>query len=262
MLSVAHNSDCGSHLLPNVTSPDDERKRPVLIVLHQEASTPGRLGRLLTSRGHRLDIRRPRFGDPLPETLAGHAGAIVFGGPMSANDSDAFIRTEIDWLDVPLREGAPLIGICLGAQMLAAKLGQRITSHPEARVEMGYYRIEPTAAGDNLPSGPFPRWVYHWHNEGFGLPAGATCLATGDDFECQAFSYGEAAYGFQFHPEVTYAMICRWTVLGARKLGALNAFEPHHHRASWFLHDAAVARWTSAFLDHWAAPGVMASLRA
>ena len=72
--------------------------KPVLIVLHQEHSTPGRVGHRLTERGHALDIRRPRFGDPLPDTLADHAGAIVFGGPMSSNDDEDYIRREIDWL--------------------------------------------------------------------------------------------------------------------------------------------------------------------
>src|SRR6267154_3878847 len=92
---------------------------PVLIVLHQEASTPGRVGNALRALGHRLDIRRPRFGDSLPETLDGHAGAVIFGGPMSANDPDEFVRQEIDWIAVPLAEQRPFLGICLGAQMLA-----------------------------------------------------------------------------------------------------------------------------------------------
>ena len=74
------------------------RRAPVLIVLHQEHSTPGRVGRLLQERGHVLDIRRPRYGDPLPETLERHAGAVIFGGPMSANDPDDFVKREIDWI--------------------------------------------------------------------------------------------------------------------------------------------------------------------
>src|SRR5262245_59950330 len=76
--------------------------RPVLIVLHQETSTPGRVGNALRSLGHPLDIRRPRFGDDLPETLDHHAGAVIFGGPMSANDPDEYVRREIDWIEVPL----------------------------------------------------------------------------------------------------------------------------------------------------------------
>src|SRR5713101_9369428 len=86
---------------------------PVLIVLHQETSTPGRVGNALLALGHKLDIRRPRFGDPLPETLDRHAGAVIFGGPMSANDGDDYVRQEIDWVEVPLREQRPFLGICL-----------------------------------------------------------------------------------------------------------------------------------------------------
>ena len=82
--------------------------RPILIVLHREQSSPGRIGRLLAARGHPLDIRRPPLGDPLPATLADHAGAVVFGGPMSANDGDRWIQDEIDWIGVPLRGLAAL----------------------------------------------------------------------------------------------------------------------------------------------------------
>src|SRR5947199_8847660 len=85
--------------------------RPVLIVLHQETSTPGRVGNALRALGHTLDIRRPRFGDPLPETLDLHAGAVIFGGPMSANDPDDYVRREIDWTEVPLPEQRPLLGV-------------------------------------------------------------------------------------------------------------------------------------------------------
>src|SRR6266700_4611068 len=96
---------------------------PVLIVLHQETSTPGRVGNALRALGYPLDIRRPRFGDPLPDTLERHAGAVIFGGPMSANDPDDYVRREIDWIEIPLREQRPFLGICLGAQMLAKQLG-------------------------------------------------------------------------------------------------------------------------------------------
>ena len=103
---------------------------PVLIVLHQEHSTPGRVGNALRSRGFPLDIRRPRFDEPLPDTLENHAGAVIFGGPQSANDKDDFIRREIDWLKVPLKEKKPFLGICLGAQMLARQLGAKVLAAP------------------------------------------------------------------------------------------------------------------------------------
>src|SRR5260221_12407165 len=114
---------------------------PVLIVLHQETSTPGRVGNALRALGHTLDIRRPRFGDPLPETLELHAGAVIFGGPMSANDPDEYVRREIDWIEVPLRRQRPFLRICLGAQMLAKQLGAQVAPHHEGRGGGGYYPI-------------------------------------------------------------------------------------------------------------------------
>jgi GMP synthase (glutamine-hydrolysing) len=132
---------------------------PVLIVLHQETSTPGRVGNALRALGHPLDIRRPRFGDALPETLDEHAGAVIFGGPMSANDGDEYLRREIDWIEIPLREQRPFLGICLGAQMLARQLGAPVAPHPEGRVEgrllsdpadRGWPRALPELAGSRL----------------------------------------------------------------------------------------------------------------
>ena len=77
----------------------------------------------MSRKGFSLDIRKPRFGEPLPETMDEHAGAIIFGGPMSANDPDDFIKAETDWIGVTLKEGAPFLGVCLGAQMLVKHLG-------------------------------------------------------------------------------------------------------------------------------------------
>lgn len=222
---------------------------PVLVVLHQECSTPGRVGNALRALGHRLDIRRPRFGDPMPETLDDHAGAVIFGGPMSANDSDEFVRREIDWISVPLREQRPFLGICLGAQMLAMQLGARVAPHPEGRAEVGYYPVRPTQAGLAL----CPHWpdhVYHWHREGFELPVGAELLAEGGDFPIQAFQMGHA-FGLQFHPDVTYAMMHRWTTRGYDRLDAPGARARHHHFAYRAIHDVAERAWLNAFLDVW-----------
>ena len=112
---------------------------PILIVLHQEHSTPGRLGHALQQLGYTLDVRRPRFGEPLPASMAEHSAAIIFGGPMSANDGDDFIRREIEWVGVPLRENKPFLGICLGAQICAKFLGGTVFRHPSGHAEVGYY---------------------------------------------------------------------------------------------------------------------------
>ncbi|WP_374306253.1 glutamine amidotransferase [Methylocella sp.] len=231
------------------------KKPKVLVILHQHCSSPGRIGRILTSLGYALDVRRPRFDDPLPETLEGHAGAVIFGGSMSVNDSEAWIRREIDWIGVALKEEKPFLGVCLGAQMLARHLGHRVCVHPEGRVEVGYYPIHPTEQGHRVCGRRFPDRVYQWHREGFDLPNGADLLASGQDFEAQAFRYGPCAYGFQFHPEVTLPMICRWSARRSERLVAPGARPLHRHLAGWLRHDGAIARWSDAFLRSWVEAG-------
>ena len=240
---------------------DTESSRAILVVLHQESSSPGRIGRMLRLAGMTLDIRLPRYGDPLPANLADYAGAIVFGGPMSANDEDDYIRREIDWIGVPLSAQKPFLGICLGAQMLARHLGHRVYRHPKGRVEIGYHPIRATEAGRGCCEQHFPDHVYQWHGEGFDLPCGATLLAEGREFEAQAFRYG-AAYGLQFHPEVTYAMICGWTVRNHHRLTEDGAHPAHLHRQGWYRHDAAIALWLAAFLRAWLNPSCRAPNRA
>jgi GMP synthase (glutamine-hydrolysing) len=227
--------------------------RPILIVLHQEHSTPGRVGLRLQARGYRLDVRRPRFGDPLPATLSDHAGAVVFGGPMSVNDKDEYLKRETDWLAVPLREQAPLLGLCLGAQMLASHLGAKVGPHPDGMIEVGYYGLKATEAGRRLLD--WPDRVHHFHNEGFDLPAGATLLAEGETFANQAFSYGPAAFAIQFHIELTTAMVNRWTGrIGERaKLPNAQARELHFHGRA--LHDWKTTAFLDRFLDMWLKTG-------
>ncbi|MGL4729264.1 MAG: glutamine amidotransferase [Bosea sp. (in: a-proteobacteria)] len=233
-------------------------KKPILIVLHQENSTPGRIGRFLTERGILLDIRRPRFDDPLPQTMSDHAGAVIFGGPMSANDDDDYIKTETDWIGVCLKQDVPFLGICLGAQMLCRHLGGRVDYHPDGRAEIGYYPLDPTLEGEGLAAAvgfAWPRMVYQWHREGFETPEGACCLAQGgEDFPVQAIRCGGHAYGIQFHPEVTPAMMHRWTIKGAHRLDLPGAQPREAHLDGWYQHDAAVATWLGRFLDMWLAP--------
>jgi GMP synthase (glutamine-hydrolysing) len=240
------------HDAPSIAAQDwpaTSSLRPVLIVLHQECSTPGRIGNALRTLGYPLDIRRPRFGDVLPQTLAAHAGAVIFGGPMSANDPDDYVRREIDWIAVPLLERRPLLGICLGAQMLAKHLGGRVAPHAQGRVEMGYYPIRPTRAGLDVCA-HWPGEVYHWHREGFQLPAVCELLAEGGDFPNQSIRFGNA-FGLQFHPDVTYAMMCRWTASGADHLDMPGARPREQHFAGRACHDVAERAWLKAFLDDW-----------
>ncbi|MBF2033880.1 MAG: glutamine amidotransferase [Leptolyngbyaceae cyanobacterium T60_A2020_046] len=225
----------------------------ILVIVHQETSNPGLLGEKLRSRGYRLEMRCPALGDPLPTCLTSYAGVVVLGGPMSANDDDTlpFIRAELDWLPTVLTADIPYLGICLGAQLLARVLGAQVQPHPTGQREIGYFPLRATVEGRSL----FPEkmWVYHWHGEGFDLPPGATHLATGDTFPHQAFRYGDMAYGLQFHPEISQALIEDWTVRGAEQLTLPGAHSRDRH-----LHDhqrwgRTVDHWLTAFLDRWLA---------
>lgn len=223
------------------------QRRPVLIVLHQETSTPGRVGKMLIQRGFPLDIRRPPLGDELPATLDEHSGAVIFGGPMSANDPDDYIRREIDWIDVPLRENRPFFGICLGAQMLTRHLGGNVATAPCGRVEVGWYPLEPTPEGRALID-DWPDYVYHFHREGFDLPAGATRLATAEVYENQAYRYGDRAWGVQFHGELTRVMMQRWVVHGAERFTLPNAQPGRAHLEGRLKWDAPLRDWMDRFV--------------
>lgn len=222
-------------------------RQKILVVLHQERSTPGRVGQLLVERNFELDMRRPPLGDTLPDTLEDYAGAVVFGGPMSANDTDEFVKRETDWLSVPLKEDKPLLGICLGAQMLVNHLGGTVDSHHAGQVEIGWYPIRATEEGRALMH--WPEMVYQFHREGFSLPRSAKLLATSDTYENQAFRYGRNAWGIQFHAELTRVMMQRWVVRGAQRFELPGAQQGRDHLGGRLIWDTHLRRWLVEFLD-------------
>lgn len=209
-------------------------------------------------RGYRLDIRRPPLGESLPATMDEHDGAVIFGGPMGANDDHDWLREETAWIGTVLDAGKPFLGLCLGAQMLSNQLGGRVYTHQEGMAEIGYYPLYPTAEGEQFSTQTglcWPKNVYQWHRDGFDVPKTARSLARGDIFAEQAFVYGDHAFGLQFHPEVTYAMMCRWTTRAHERMAMPGARSRHEHLDGWFEHDQAVHRWIDGFLDHWLAQG-------
>ncbi len=223
---------------------------PVLLLLHQKSSSAGAVGDWLTDNGYQLDIRHPTLGEELPASLENHAGLIVFGGPMSANDDTPEIRKEISWLTHALEEKVPYFGICLGAQMMVHQLGGQIRPHREGLVEIGYHPIAPTKAGKAL----IPRWPDHcfqWHNEGFSLPDGAAQLATGARFENQAFSWNDHVFGVQFHPEITRTIIRRWSRSAAHMLTKKGAHNAERLLADHQKYEAAQRAWLHDFMTFW-----------
>ncbi len=223
----------------------------VLLVVHSARSQPGQVAEALHAKGWKTRRCCPREGDPLPDDPRALAGAVVFGGPMSANDDATlpFIRDELAWIEKALNVGAPFLGICLGAQMLARVLGGRVAPHPEGMAEIGYYSITPTPAGRALF--PEPIRVYHWHREGFTLPPGAELLATGEIFENQAFRVDDRAYGLQFHPEMRTDILRRWMEVAGHKMGAPGARPKDEQIPAHERYGPAMHAWFDRFVDRW-----------
>ena len=221
----------------------------VLLIVHGDRSSPGRVGRQLRDLGYTLDRCQPSGGAPLPATMDDHVGAVVFGGPMSANDDNLdFIRAELDWIPTALDSGKPFLGICLGAQMLARVLGAKVEAHPAELAEIGYYPVRPLPAGEHL----FDREAlfYQWHQEGFELPRGAIPLATAEAFENQAFHYANA-YGIQFHPEVTGKIMRTWTQVAEHRLSLPGAQPRDEQIRRQHASERHVRGWLRRFLKVW-----------
>ena len=222
----------------------------ILSVVHQENSTTGRVGDVLSARGYELDRRCPSLGDPLPRSLEDHAGVLIFGGPMSANDEHLDgIRAELAWLPTAIGSGRPVVGICLGAQLIARALGARVGPRPDGLVEMGYYEVRPSRAG--RPYFDRPTMFYQWHSESFDLPQGSVHLAESENCAHQAFRYDDQVFGIEFHPEMTREMVDRWSASpkGAPKLELPGAQPREAHLEGYDRYAAGSDRWLIRFLD-------------
>jgi GMP synthase (glutamine-hydrolysing) len=150
------------------------------------------------------------LGQPL--SLDGYAGVIIMGGPQSANDPDPGLMAEMRLVEDAVKGGLPILGVCLGAQLIAKTLGARV--YKNAAEEIGWAQVYLTeAAKDDPVLGRFasPTTFFHWHSETFDLPRGAEWLAYSDLTRHQAFRFGRNVYGVQFHPEIQPAMIVDWS---------------------------------------------------
>ncbi len=230
----------------------------IIFITHSEHADPGAVADALRACGFATEICCPFLGDSLPPLAQGkpegYDAAVVLGGPMGVSDAAemAFLAEEIEWVSAQLERDSPVLGICLGAQMMAHALGAKVWEHPQEAREIGYHPVTATPAG----LGIFPErlTVYQWHREGFDMPAGAELLATGDGgFRNQAFRHGENGYAVQFHPEMIPRTMERWVTSekGAPQLGLPGAQSAEQQRAEAPKHNAAMRRWLEKFLSQW-----------
>jgi GMP synthase (glutamine-hydrolysing) len=187
---------------------------PRLLVFQHVAAEPlGTLDRLIRRRGHRIKfVNFERHPDAEP-CVDRYRGLVVLGGPMNVDEQEhrPHLKTELRAIEAALKADKPVLGICLGAQLLAHVLGAPVTRHRQP--EIGWYDVAATDAGRDDPvlgAIGASRPIFQWHSYTFEVPRDAEHLARSGTCENQAFRYGRNAYGFQFHLEADRPLIERW----------------------------------------------------
>lgn len=192
--------------------------RKLLVFQHVPFEPLGTLDRRFRAAGFRIRYVNFHRHAEMRVNMGRYDGLVVLGGPMSADETDrhAHLAYERDAIRQAIGLKLPVLGICLGAQLMALSLGgQPLRGRTP---EFGWSEVGPTEAGRDDPLiGHFAgsEWIFQWHSDTFTLPPNCVHLARSTGCEYQAFRYGENAYGFQFHLEADRALIRRW--LGTRK---------------------------------------------
>jgi GMP synthase-like glutamine amidotransferase len=210
--------------------------KPLLILRHSRSESPGILADALDNAGLPWQLHETWDGSFTHFEPDRWAGLVVLGGAMNTDQTDEFpfLPQVVTWLRQSLAAQLPVLGICLGAQLLAQAAGGRVHHHTVK--EIGWYDIQltPAATVDRLLEGfSSGQCVFQWHGDRFDLPPGAALLATSSTCREQAYRVGATAWGLQFHPEVTAEIIDGWLTepAGCSELADLSYIDPMRIRA-------------------------------
>jgi GMP synthase (glutamine-hydrolysing) len=232
----------------------------VWVLQHHPAENLGAIADALESAALAWQYVRVFDGHPVPADMKGAGGLIVMGGPESVYQLDRYpyLRAEIALIENALEAGRPVLGVCLGSQLLAAALGANVRR--AAHKEIGWYPVtlRPEARDDRLlrelPEEFAEKFVAcHWHSDIFDLPPGAVALASSELTELQAFRYGENAWGLLFHAEMTQRIVAALVSEfgdGLKRVG----IDGDEILASAPRHLADLGKIAETIFGRWAAP--------
>lgn len=192
----------------------------VTVVQHLAFEDLGSFEPVLRQRGHAIDVLQAGVDD-VSAAIRRAECLVVLGGPIGVYETEAypFVVDEVEALRERLRARRPTLGICLGAQLMAAALGARV--YPGGRKEIGWGPLRLTQAGQASPLAALDGVpVLHWHGDTFDLPDGCELLASTDVYERQAFSLGPNVLGLQCHPEADARRFERWLIGHAGELAS------------------------------------------
>jgi GMP synthase (glutamine-hydrolysing) len=227
----------------------------VWVLQHHPAENLGAIADALESAALAWQYVRVFDGHPVPVDMKGAGGLIVMGGPEAVYRLDRYpyLRAEMRLIESALETGRPVLGVCLGSQLLAAALGA--TVRRAEHKEIGWYpvRLRAEAGDDGLLRGlPAEFVACHWHGDVFDLPAGAVPLASSEQTELQAFRHGENAWGLLFHAEMTQRIVAALVDEfgeGLKRIGIsgdeILSAAPRHLPALGKIAETVFGRWAA-----------------
>lgn len=225
--------------------------RIVSAIRHLAYEDLGLFAPLLEARGYQIRYIDAGIDDLGGADVLDADLLVVLGGPIGVGDIDQFpfVTDEIKAIDTRINRGQPVLGMCLGAQLIAAALGAPVTATD--RTEIGFSPIALTPEGENSVLEPLNHVpVLHWHSDEFAIPDGAVRLATKASFPNQAFSYGATALGLQFHLEADPARFEPWLIAHVQELAA-NGIDPRELREEARKLAPTLVESASAVLNPW-----------
>lgn len=196
--------------------------RPIAVFRHAATEGPGHFATYVERQGLPWRLIAIDAGEPVPAEPSAFAGLVFMGGPMSVNDELPWIAAELDLIRQAVAQGIPVLGHCLGGQLMAKALGGAVTRNPVKEIGWGMVRRVASPAADRWLGEITEFQAFHWHGETFSIPAGATRILESDRCANQAFVL-DRHLAMQCHVEMTEAMIREWCAIGADEIAAAES---------------------------------------